>query len=152
MLYDLECKCGEVTEFSMGMNDGEIPVECPKCDGVLTRKNNQVFLTVPYLQGVHCAGATTPDYNGYYDEGMGTWITSKQHRAEEMRTRGLTEYNPDPTMKKHRDEAAKIRKNSRPGDPDAQAAIRKEYKTAENKRRTKLIGKSLEKSFKDVGI
>jgi hypothetical protein len=68
-----------------------------------------------------------------------------------MKEKGLVEYSPDPTMKKHRDEAARIGRTAKVGDPEAKVAILKEYKTALDTRRTRLVEKSMGDSFKKLG-
>ena len=149
MLYDLECSCGEVSEHWMGMNDEDKIVDCPDCGEQICRRKHRVPNTFGLL-GCHSPGSAIPNYNGYYDEGMGIYIRSKEHRAEEMKVRGLTEFNPDPTMQKHRDEIKNIKKHSRPSDLEAQVAIQKERKTAVDSRRTRNVANSLEKSFQDM--
>ena len=148
MLYDLKCECGETTEYLMGMNEIDLLVECPFCTKMISRKYHRV-MNAPKLSGVHCAG-----YGGtpldYYDETLEAYITDPNQKKDLMKKRGLTEYNPDPTMKRHRDEAKYIRASSAKGDLQASEAIRKEYKTAENKRRDRLVKASLEKSLASI--
>jgi hypothetical protein len=146
--YDLECSCGEISEHMMGMTDPlESKVSCPCCGAKLCRKHNIVY-PVPQIQGDTVAGGV--NYSNYYDDGLGEYVTSKSHRKDLMEKKGLVEYSPDPTMKKHRDEARYIREGSKPNDLDALTAIRKEYNTANSTRRGRLVKASMEKSFKKM--
>lgn len=148
MFYDLECpKCDTVSEHMMEMSETEKWVKCPECGGEICRRFHRLY-DVPQIQGDTVSGGCS---YSYYDETLGQ-IKNKQHRKDLMKQKGLTEYNPDPTMKKHRDEARKIREHSRPSDPDAVAAIKKEYKTADSTRRDRLIKKSLDSSFKKLNV
>jgi len=148
MMYDLKCKCGEITEFWMSMK-GNPEVECPKCDQKMTRHDNLVF-TVPMVTGVNVPGNKTT--LGKYDEMLGATPRSDAHRNELMEEKGLEMYAPDPTMKKHRDEILRISKSSLPNDPDAKAAIQKECKTATDKRRDRNVANSMAESYKKIGI
>jgi len=129
----------------LGMSDSlDDRVECPQCGEAMTRRHDRIY-DVPAIQGDTVAGGCS--YVGY-DEGLGEYVMSKRHRKQLMEEKGLTEYNPDPTMKKHRDEARYIRNHARRGDTGAVAAIQKEYKTALDTRRNRLIRKSLDESLK----
>jgi hypothetical protein len=119
--------------------------KCPQCGGEMTRGGNRVF-NVPMIRGDTCSGCQ--DFSNYYDESLGEYVTGRAHREELMKKKGLCEYAPDPEMKKHRDEARYIRKNAKPDDAVAAAAAKKEYNTAADKRRNKLVNESLNKSFK----
>jgi hypothetical protein len=147
-IYTLECDyCCLRSEHILGMNDSlDDRVECPMCGGEMCRRDNRIY-DVPLIQGDTVAGGCS--YAGY-DEGLGEYVMSKSHRKELMDKKGLTEYNPDPTMKKHRDEARYIRSHAKRGDTGAVAAIQKEYKTALDTRRNRLIRKSLDESLKKV--
>jgi len=128
---------------------GNPEVECPKCDQKMTRHDNLVF-TVPMVTGVNVPGNKTSLFE--YDETLEAMVTSEGQRKVLMEQKGLEVYAPDPEMKKHRDEARHIRKHSIPSDVDAQAAIRKEYKTASDKRRDRNVANSLDESFKKIGL
>lgn len=148
-IYTLECDyCCLRSEHFLGMNDSlDDRVECPMCGGEMCRRDNRIY-DVPLIQGDTVAGNWTG--GGYFDEGLNEYVEGRSHRKDIMERKGLTEYNPDPTMKRHRDEARYIRERSKPNDPEARAAIRKEYKTASDKRRNRLVRESLDKSMKDV--
>ena len=149
MIYTLECPhCTLRSDHMMGMEEMDREVDCPHCgEHRLTRRNDRIY-DVPQIQGDTVAGGV--NYSNYYDEGLGEYVTSKSHRKDLMEQKGLQEYAPDPEMKKHRDEAKHIRKHGNMSDPDTQAAIKKEYKTAYDKRRNKNVMASLEKSLADV--
>jgi len=145
--YTLECpNCCLRSEHNLGMNDSlDNLIECPMCGDNMTRRHDRIY-DVPQIQGDTVAGG----YERYgYDEGLDAVVKNKQHRKDLMEQKGLTEYVPDPEMKKHRDEARYIRGRSSKSDPDAQAAIKKEYKTALDKRRNRNIRASLDKSLAD---
>lgn len=149
MRYDLECReCETVSEHEIPM-DQDMEVACPNCQATMTRHGNLVF-SVPYVIGVQCPGSKVPNYNGYYDHGLDTWITSKQHRSEEMKRQGVVEYAPDPYYAKQREDMRYIRRNSNPGDPEAAKTIRKIAKAADTKRRTDTVNASMKKAFDAV--
>jgi len=147
-IYTLECPyCCLRSEHFLGMSDSlDDRVECPQCGEAMTRRHDRIY-DVPAIQGDTVAGGCS--YVGY-DEGLNEYVMGRQHRKELMDRKGLTEYNPDPTMKHHRDEARYIRERSKPNDPEARAAIRREYRTAGKKRRDRLVRESLDKSLKSV--
>ena len=147
--YTLECpNCGVVDEYQFDAKLDDKQAKCVECDTTLRTTENRLYgIDKPRIEGETCAGSCTYEQ---FDEGLDEYVTSKQHRKELMKRKGLTEYNPDPTMKKHRDEARYIRNRSKTNDPDAHAAIRKEYKTAGDKRRKRLVKESLDKSFKSA--
>jgi len=148
MLYDLQCECGEVTEFMMLMDDTDKVVQCDACEGDMTRRKNRLY-DVPQIAGDTVSGGCSYQY---YDENLGQQITGKQHRKDVMKQRGLTEYSPDPQMKKHRVEARYIANQANGSDPEAKAAIRREYKTASDTRRNRNLEKSLSDSFEKIGL
>lgn len=129
------------------MNDSlDERIKCPMCGEDMTRRHDRIY-DVPIIQGDTVAGG----YERYgYDIGLGEVVKNKQHRKDLMEQKGLYEYAPDPEMKKHRDEARHIRKHSRQNDPEAVAAINKEYKTAIDKRRNRNVRDSLKKSMADT--
>ena len=142
-LYDLTCpKCGSDSEHFMGMGDGHALMKCPVCGGKMTRLEHKKYAGMKLqIQGDTVAGGCTYDY---YDDGLDCQITSKQHRADEMKRQGLREYTPDPVMKAHRDEQRYIKENSRPGDAQAARAINKEKKAAETKRREAAVDRAFD--------
>lgn len=145
--YDVRCDCGFGFEVMQSMNEEHAPIECEMCLGIITRKTHRDGFSVPMIQGETVAGGNM--YEGY-DEGLGEYVKSKSHRKDLMDKKGLEEYTPDPEMKKHREEAKYIRRRSKATDPDAVAAINREYKTALDKRRNRNIEKSLDKSLSSV--
>lgn len=147
--FTLECPdCGTVDEYAFDAREDDKHVGCVSCKRTLRTLENRIYgADIPRIIGETCSNSCS--YEGF-DEGLGEYVTSKQHRSELMKRKGLTDYNPDPTMKKHRDEARRIRENSKPGDPEARAAIKKEYKTASDTRRTRLVRESIDKSLKSL--
>lgn len=115
----------------------------------MTRRANRVFST-PYIIGIHGAGMASTNYDGYYDDALDTWITSKRHRKDVMDQKGLVEYEPNPTLKRMSDESKYIMKHSNPGDHEAVAARKTIHKAADKYRRETKVGASLEKAFKDL--
>jgi len=151
-LFTMECKLyGVADEYFFGAHDDPKEAPCVACGEVLNAKHDRLYAAdLPCIQagGGSCGQA---NYN-YFDETLDTQITSREQRDRVMEAKGLTEYSPDLTMKKHRDEARYIRARAKVGDPDAEVAIRKEYKTASDKRRNRLVKASLDKSFKKAGV
>jgi len=148
-IYELECNyCGLHSEHIMGMNDPlDEMADCPHCTGRVCRKHNIVY-AVPMIHGDTTAGNWTQ--GGYFDEGLGEYVGGRKHRKEIMDKKGLEEYTPDPEMKKHRDEAKYIRSHATTKTPGARAAVRAEYKAANEKRSSKLMKESFDKSFKKM--
>ena len=146
MFYDLKCSCSVVTEFMMGMEEVDKIVYCPSCNKKINRREHRV-LNAPQI--ITESGPRGVSYN-YWDENLETHVKNKQHRKDLMEEKGLTEYNPDLSMKKHRDEARYIREQALPNDEQAKAAIRKEYKTAHDTRLDRNVRNSLEQSFKEI--
>jgi len=146
-IYELECSfCGLHSDHIFGMDEMDKKAECPHCGENLCRREHR-FYTPPIIQGDTVAGGCS--YN-YFDEGMNEYVTSKQHRKDLMEQKGLVEYAPDPEMKKHRDESRYIRKNMKEGDGQALAAIDKEHRAAQEKRRTKQVEASINKALDTV--
>ena len=145
-LYSLQCPdCLLVSEHFMGMDDNDAMVKCPGCEHGMTRERHRHYMSdIPQIQGDTVAGGC--NYSNYYDEGLDCYITSKRHRADEMKRQGVVEYAPDPDMKKHRDEQRYIRQNSVRGDADAAKAIRKEVKAAKDKRIKKSVDRAFDKA------
>jgi putative FmdB family regulatory protein len=146
-IYELECDyCGLRSEHHLGMNDSlDDWLDCPQCTGKICRRHNRIY-SVPTIQGDTVAGGCSYEY---FDDGLGEYVKSKKHRKELMKEKGLTEYNPDPELQKHRDEAMYIRKNSNIKEPGALAAVRKEHKTAADKRRDRIVKKTFSKALGD---
>lgn len=144
-IYCGECgSCGKVSEFLFGANDPRT-CHCPECGDKFELEGHRRWdMERVNISGDTCAGSV--NYSGYYDEGLGEYVLSRSHRKLLMDEKGLTEYSPDPEMKKHRDEARYIREHARPGDPSAAAAARKEYKTAADKRTRRLVDESFKKA------
>ena len=149
--YTMECPdCTLIDEYQFDAKLSGKSAECHNCEKVLYTVENRIYRAdIPRIEGETCSGSCS--YSGY-DEGLDEVITSKQHRSEVMKRKGFTEYNPDLSMKKHRDEARYIRERSLPNDSDAAAAIDKIYKAAGDKRRTRLVEESLDKSFKKLEV
>jgi hypothetical protein len=143
--YMGECgNCGGISEYYFGSGDPK-RCNCPSCGTKFDLDGNRRY----DLEGLQISGDTVAggaNLSGYYDEGLGEYVMGRRHRRRLMDEKGLQEYSPDPEMKKHRDEAKYIRENARPGDPSAAAAARKEYKTAANKRQTRLVEQAFKKA------
>jgi hypothetical protein len=150
MLYDLECEyCGLISEHSMMSSEIDKRVECPHCGESLCRREHRIY-DVPMIQGDTVAGSC--NMSNYFDPGLNEFVRSRTHRKDLMRAQGLEEYSPDPEMRKTRDEVKHIRRNSPPGDPQAKAAIQKEYKTADIKRRTEKVKRGMAERFRKAGV
>lgn len=142
--YDLECPDCEVTsEHFMTTDDKWLLVKCPECGHGLTRGHNKKYAGMKLqIQGDTVSGGC--NYSNYYDDGLDCFITSKQHREEEMKKQGVQEYVPNPEYKKHRDEQKYIKNNSKPGDASAAKAIQKEKNAAITKRRKAAVDKAFD--------
>lgn len=147
--YTLECpECGVVDEYQFEAILDDKQDDCVECGHRLyTTKNRLYSIDKPRIEGETCSGSCS--YEGY-DEGMGEYVSGKQHRAELMKKKGLEPFSPDPAMKKHRDEARYIRKDGKGDKAGIEAAVRSVYKTATDERRNKLMNKSFDKSFKKL--
>lgn len=143
--YTMVCpKCGHVEEYLQGANDVCVVLQCANCSADITRRDNRLYAAdVPVIQGSTVAGGC--NYDGYFDEGLGLWVKSKRHRAEEMKKQGLQEYSPDPEFAKHRDEAKYIRKHAPKGDKEAVTAAREQYKIADEKRKRRAVRSAIQK-------
>ena len=143
-VYVLECgSCGHIEDYAFGTSDPRV-ASCRECGTKFNADGNRRYdLEGLNIQGDTCAGGL--NYSGYYDEGMGEYVLSRDHRKRLMKEKGLEEYSPDPEYKKHRDEAKYLRKHARPGDPEAAAAARKELKTAASKRTDRAIKSVMDK-------
>ena len=150
-LFTLSCDgCGFIDEYIFDAREENKQCPCVECGDTLSTKTHRLYLCdIPQITGDTVSKGM--NWN-YYDESLGEHITSKQQRADVMKKKGLTEYDPDPAMKAHRDEARYIRERSAPSDADARAAIRKEYKTAIDTRRERNLRTSLDGSFKKLGL
>lgn len=73
-----------------------------------------------------------------YDENLEVDLRGRNHRQEVMREKGLTEYVPDPTMVKYREDLRRARKTLKGKEKaDTLRQIRTEASTARRKRRIK---------------
>ena len=149
MFHDLRCsECDHITELFLTKDEGHKIVFCDGCNAEMTRWTHKQHTAI------NIQGETTPrgcSYN-YFDENLGEQVRNKQHRKDLMKQKGLTEYSPDPDMKKHRVEARYIANQANGSDPEAKAAIRREYKTASDTRRNRNLEKSLSDSFEKIGL
>jgi len=150
-IFTLSCDgCGFIDEYIFDAREDNKNCPCENCGDTLYTKSNRIYHSdIPQINGETVAGGMKWSY---FDDALGVQIENKQHRADEMEKRGLTEFVPDPVMKAHRDEARYIRERSGKGDADAQAAIAKEYKTANDTRHDRNIRKSFDDSLKKVGL
>ena len=145
--YTLRCACGQRGEFYLGSEEGHKPVPCDACGSFMTRKENWDIAAdgkTMSIQGDTCAGSQV-HYDGYFDEGMDCWIKSKRHRAEEMKKRGLEEFHPSTDTVERRNEIKYIRANSKKGDPEANKAVRDQFKIADQKRKRRAIRSAIAK-------
>lgn len=148
-LYDLCCPlCGKINEVAMGVDDQEVVYNCESCDAEITRCANQYYANKRIaISGDTCANSV--DYSGW-DDGLDTYVRSRDHRKQIMAERGLTEYVPDPTMKKARDEARYIRDHAPKGDKAALHAARQQSRDADKKRKERTIKAAFQKARKDL--
>lgn len=132
MIYTLECECGWHGEVMLGMHDKkECP--CPSCQGTADRRVYAADL--PFIQGDTVAGGC--DYN--YDCGTLGQVRGKRDRADKMRAKGLSDYEPDSLYASASAEAGYTRKNAPPGDRVARAAATGIMRDAQNKKRAESI-------------
>ena len=83
ILYDWTCDTWDLTgEF---LTDRTETPTCPVC-----RKRMKMVPSIP-----HVLMGPTGAY-GYYDETLGTYISTKRQREEEMRKQGVTEKGATP--------------------------------------------------------
>lgn len=149
--YTMECGCGCMAEYEMSPS-GPLTCGCQQCGAELDVRRNRVWqIDGPSMSfsGLPTTGAV---FDGYYDESLETYVKSKQHRQDVMDRRGLSEFEPDPEMKRHRDEAKYIKSQAPKGDPGAAAAARREHKTASEKRTKRNTEAALKKEFDKAGI
>lgn len=106
--YDFACYDCQVVvrDVIQGMNEKH-EINCPECG----RAIGQVF----YPPQFHL----NKSVSDYYDEGLGMYVPSKSFREDTMKAKGLTEYNPNPRMKKAREEAAYLRGQGPGGNAEA---------------------------------
>jgi hypothetical protein len=144
--FVLECgSCGHIDEFWFDLSGGDRRASCPECGDKFSVDGNRRY----DLEGINISGDTVAggfNFSGYYDEGLGEYVSGRRHRRYLMDKHGLEEYSPDPTYKKYRDEARYIRENAPAGDPDAKAAARKVLKTAADKRREAQVNETFKKA------
>jgi hypothetical protein len=76
-------------------------------------------------------------------------VTSKQHRKELMKQKGLTEYSPDPEMKKVREE---IRYVKNTGGTGARKEVRRLALDSTKKRRELAVERAFNESLSNSDI
>ena len=153
MIYTLHCKeCGTTDEFIQGKDDTNVVVQCDFCGGDMTRKNNRHYQAdLADIRGETCAGNRQVSYD-YMDPTLGH-VKNRQDRKDKMAARGLVDYEPNPEMQKHRDEAKRIQRQANPaGDKEAAKAIANEHKVAGQKRKRANIKREFDKADKAAGI
>lgn len=145
-LYDLNCPhCHETEEYVMEPSDSDTLVECVLCSGVMTRRVNQDYSNKQIaIQGDTCAGSE--NFGNYFDEGLDTFITSRDHRKRIMKERKLTDYEPTSEGKAARAESAYIRKNAAPNDRKALEAARQQSRDMDGKRKKRVIKEASDKA------
>ena len=154
MFYTFIChECGSVHEIQQGMDEVDVVVGCenPECQMPMTRRENRLWGADPLTLHTNCTGGGgAMQWEGYFDPNIvegGTWIESKEHRAELMKREGIREYTPDPEMQRIRDEQAYIQKEANPKDAgEANAAVAALQQTAGKIRRERIS----EPAFKRV--
>lgn len=143
-IYTLECpKCKELSEHIMGMRtEHALEVACPVCGDRLNRHDHRAY----WADGIRISGDTcsgSVDCSNYFDEGLDSFVTSRTHRRELMKRKGLTEYAPDPDLA----ESRYIRKQA-PNDPEAIKAAREVGRSVDKKRKERAVDANLSK-FRD---
>jgi putative FmdB family regulatory protein len=76
VIYQYECSCGNTKDEIRRVAERNDPVVC-SCG-----KNMERVIGGHYV---------TPDMAPYYDDNLETYVTSRQHRKEVMRERGVSE-------------------------------------------------------------
>jgi len=149
-LYSLECpQCRQVSEHLMGMDDNRTLIKCTYCAGPMNRNEHRAYYADPVMIiGDTCSGGC--NFSGYYDEGLGAYVSSRTHRKNLMAAKGLTEYVPDPMMSAARKEAKYIRANAPENDPAAMHAAKDQSKVAHDKRTERVIDAALAKARKEI--
>lgn len=75
-LYDFHCNgCGEDREVFKMIADRHEPIPCPKCNNTMEK----VFRPTPRYMV----------FQPYFDEGLGEFITGRDHRRRVMKTLGM---------------------------------------------------------------
>jgi len=149
-LYSLECKeCGDLDEHLQGSQDSNLIVLCDMCGAEMTRLGNRAYYADPInIQGDTCAGSE--NYSNYFDDGLDTFVKSRDHRKQIMKDRGLTEYEPTSEGKAARKESAYIRKNAAPNDTKALEAARQQSRDMDGKRKKRVIKAATEKARRSL--
>jgi len=149
-LYTLECpECGVLGQHFMEMKDKYLWVHCDKCGEAMNRDENRAYYAdVPQIRGDTCAGSC--DMSNYFDDGLDTWVESRDHRSRIMAERGLTDYEPLSDMKKARTEGRYIMDHAPKGDKEALTAARKQSKDVDAVRKKRIIGAAVEKARKGM--
>jgi len=137
-VYEFECRqCGKNAGTYMDMDEsvpiGDVDprIVCPDCNLPMHR-----MPSVPEING------DLPSRFGFYDNELGREVFDKTDLEEGMKKKGMCHYEPDPEMKKHRDEAKYIREHSEPTQ-ESKAAIKEQQKTAHKKRMKRNVREHL---------
>lgn len=149
-IYTLVCDCGHREEYMMAANDVALVVNCESCGAEIARKTHRDYNADKIsIQGDTVAGGV--NYAGYWDDGLDAYVTSKRHRSELMKARGLTEYSPDSDTKTMLDEIRHIRKNSdMKTDTAAVKAAREQGKIADQKRKRRAVKAAVDRGIADL--
>jgi hypothetical protein len=149
-LYSLECpRCGDLDEHFMGANDALVEVPCDHCGWMMSRaKDRAYYADIPAIRGDTCAGCD--NMSNYYDDGLDTFITSRDHRKRIMEERKLTDYEPTSEGKAARKESAYIRANAPKDDPKALEAARQQSRDMDGKRKKRVIKTAMDKARKSL--
>lgn len=147
-IFTLWCECGHTGEYLMAPSDVDTP--CEVCGGHIVKATHRDWQAdMPAIQGDTVAGGC--NYAGYWDDGLSAYVTSKKHRSELMKAKGLSEYSPDPITKTMLDEMRHIRRNSDvKTDPSAVAALREQGKIADKKRKKQSIKGAVDRGIADL--
>lgn len=76
-LYDWQCECGYKGEHISSINENRL---CPECGQEMGR-------LMPSTHGISMGVGAY----GYYDENLGTYISTNRQRREEMKRQGVSE-------------------------------------------------------------
>jgi hypothetical protein len=147
-LYTLRCECSAISEVHQGPHDALEVVCCEVCGKPMTRRTNRAY----DMDKILVAGDTVSggcQVGGYYDEGLGEFISGRSHRREVMKRKGLEEYSPEPETKRMVEEMRYIKAHAPKNDPVALAAAKQVGKDADKDRKRRSIKAAMAKASLD---
>jgi hypothetical protein len=133
------------------MDDGEVLVGCEKCSGLMSRAKDRHYASDKIMiHGDTCSGSC--NFSNYFDEGLDTYVSSRDHRKEIMKERKLTEYEPNPEALAARKEARYILDNAPKNDATARKAAKAQSKAVHEKRTKRVVDNRIKKARKDLNL